>query len=205
MGSQNNARRHRRTGKITAAITAAAMRAALGGAGVLALGTAAPAFAAEPAGPGSGQYAIAGGALADVLAQYAAASGVQLIFEPGMLAGLRSGGLQGRYTPQEGFAQVLRGSGYEVVAQGRGAYALRKAGAPAPAVPVDAATLATVTVTAAKERETPTGRVNGYVARRSATATKTDTALIENPQSVSVITADEIGRASCRERVLYTV
>ena len=111
------------------------------------------------------------------------------------------------YTPQEGFAQVLRGSGYEVVAQGRGAYALRKAGAPAPAVPVDAATLAPVTVTAAKERETPTGRVNGYVARRSATGSKTDTALIENPQSVSVITADEIGdrkAESLDEALRYT-
>lgn len=36
------------------------------------------------------------------------------------------------------------------------------------------------------------GPVNGYVARRSDTATKTDTPLIETPQSVSVITRDQI-------------
>ncbi|MEJ1127335.1 TonB-dependent siderophore receptor [Variovorax sp. CCNWLW225] len=204
--TSQQARRHRRIDKFAVAITTTAIRAALGGVGALALG-AAPVFAAEAAGPSARQYAIAGGTLADVLAQYAAATGVQLVFEPGMLAGLRSGGLRGRYTAQEGFEQVLRGSGYEVVGQGAGAYSLRKAGAPARSSTGDAATLAPVTVTAATERETPTGRVNGYVARRSATATKTDTALIENPQSVSVITADEIGdrkAESLDEALRYT-
>lgn len=36
------------------------------------------------------------------------------------------------------------------------------------------------------------GPVDGYVARRSDTATKTDTPLIETPQSVSVVTRDQI-------------
>ena len=204
--TSQQARRHRRIDKFAVAIATTAIRAALGGAGVLALGTA-PVFAAEAAGPGTRQYAIAGGTLADVLAQYAAVTGVQLIYEPGMLAGLRSGGLQGRYTAQEGFEQVLRGSGYEVVGQGSGAYSLRKAGTPVRNGAGDAATLAPVTVAAATQRETSTSRVNGYVARRSATATKTDTALIENPQSVSVITADEIGdrkAESLDEALRYT-
>jgi iron complex outermembrane receptor protein len=204
------ARRHRRIDKVAVAITTTAIRAALGGAGALAVATA-PVFAAETAGPSARQYAIAAGPLADVLAQYAAAAGVQLIFEPGTLAGLRSPGLRGRYTAQDGFEQVLRGSGYEVVGSGSGGggSVLRKASAPARSGAGDAAaaTLSPVTVTAATERETPTGRVNGYVARRSATATKTDTALIENPQSVSVITADEIGdrkAESLDEALRYT-
>jgi iron complex outermembrane receptor protein len=204
--TSQQARRHRRIDKFAVAITTMAIRVVLGGAGALAVATA-PVFAAEAAGPGARQYAIAAGTLADVLAQYAAATGVQLVFEPGMLAGLRSGGLRGRYTAQEGFEQVLRGSGYEVVGQGAGAYSLRKTGTPVRSSTGDAATLAPVTVTAATERETPTGRVNGYVARRSSTATKTDTALIENPQSVSVITADEIGdrkAESLDEALRYT-
>jgi iron complex outermembrane receptor protein len=41
-------------------------------------------------------------------------------------------------------------------------------------------------------RETANGPVNGYVAQRSATATKTDTPLNEVPQSITVITADQI-------------
>jgi iron complex outermembrane recepter protein len=41
-------------------------------------------------------------------------------------------------------------------------------------------------------RETATGPVNGYVATRSATGTKTDTPLLVTPQSISVVTADQI-------------
>lgn len=36
------------------------------------------------------------------------------------------------------------------------------------------------------------GPVKGFVAKRSLTGTKTDTPLIETPQSISVVTADEI-------------
>jgi iron complex outermembrane receptor protein len=212
MGSQH-ARRHRHLGTFTVALSTtavhAAVRMALSGAvGIGALAATPVLFAAEPAGTAARQFAIAAGPLADVLAQYAAAAGVPLIFEPGTLAGLRSPGLRGRYTAREGFEQVLRGSGYEVVGGGSGGSVLRKASAPVRSSVGDtAATLSPVTVTAATERETPTGRVNGYVARRSATATKTDTALIENPQSVSVITADEIGdrkAESLDEALRYT-
>lgn len=50
----------------------------------------------------------------------------------------------------------------------------------------------TVTVTDGAPAETATGPVHGHIARRAATATKTDTPLAETPQSVSVITADRM-------------
>lgn len=46
--------------------------------------------------------------------------------------------------------------------------------------------------------ETATSPVHGYVARRSATATKTDTPIIETPQSVSVVTRDQIEAQGAR-------
>ena len=46
--------------------------------------------------------------------------------------------------------------------------------------------------------ESAYGPVNGYVATRSATATKTDTPLIETPQSISVITADQVRDQSAK-------
>lgn len=49
-----------------------------------------------------------------------------------------------------------------------------------------------VNVTASREIEKATGPADGYVARRSATGTKSDTALIETPQSISVITQQQI-------------
>lgn len=57
---------------------------------------------------------------------------------------------------------------------------------PAFAAEDDAKTLPVVTVTGAAEDSA------GYQAKRSATATKTDTALIDTPQSISVITSGQI-------------
>jgi len=47
-------------------------------------------------------------------------------------------------------------------------------------------------ITAPRETERGNGPVEGYVAKRSVSATKTDTPIIETPQSISVITADRI-------------
>lgn len=53
-------------------------------------------------------------------------------------------------------------------------------------------TLPEVNVSSKAAKETATGPVSGYVAKRAASATKTDTPIIETPQSISVITADQI-------------
>jgi len=47
-------------------------------------------------------------------------------------------------------------------------------------------------ITAPRAVEQGNGPVEGYVAKRSVGATKTDTPIIETPQSISVITADRI-------------
>lgn len=56
-------------------------------------------------------------------------------------------------------------------------------------------------------RETGWGHVDGYVATRSGTGTKTDTPLIETPAAVSVVTQDQIqaqGAQSVSQAVRYT-
>lgn len=62
----------------------------------------------------------------------------------------------------------------------------------ADAAPEEVQTLPAVTVVSGAEAETATGPVDGYVAKRSATATKTDTPLAETPQSISVITQERL-------------
>lgn len=47
-------------------------------------------------------------------------------------------------------------------------------------------------VSVREDAETATGPVKGYVVKRSTTATKTDTPLLETPQAITVITADQI-------------
>ena len=67
--------------------------------------------------------------------------------------------------------------------------------------------LPAVTVTAAEVSESPTGPVQGFVARRAVTATKTDTPLMETPQSITVITRDRMelqGAQSVQQAVGYT-
>lgn len=49
------------------------------------------------------------------------------------------------------------------------------------------------------EGETATGPVDGYVASRSASGTKTDTPLIETPQSISVVTRDDMDARGVRD------
>ena len=66
------------------------------------------------------------------------------------------------------------------------------------------AVLPAVEVTA--QKETATGPVQGYRATRSATATKTDTPLAETPQSVTVVTKDQItdqGATNLQDALTY--
>jgi iron complex outermembrane receptor protein len=67
------------------------------------------------------------------------------------------------------------------------------ASAPAAAASAaDADALPVVRIKAAADKETATSAVPGYAARRAGAATKTDTPLNEIPQSISVITADQV-------------
>ena len=72
--------------------------------------------------------------------------------------------------------------------------------------PASSAILPAVTVSADSE-DSGTGHVNGYVAKRSTTGSKTDTPIIETPQSISVITADQIstmGASRLTDALAYT-
>ena len=60
---------------------------------------------------------------------------------------------------------------------------------------------------AGRTTESAWGHVDGYVATRSGTGTKTDTPLIETPQAISVVTQDQIqaqGAQSIAQAVRYT-
>lgn len=134
--------------------------------------------AAESATPAPRKpYTIAAGPLGDVLASFAAEAGVRLSFDPALVAGQRSSGLQGSYSVDEGFARILAGSGYERVDLRSGAYSLRKA-----AVTADReALLPVVKVTAKAE-------VIAYQAVAATSATRINAPLRDIPQTVNVVT-----------------
>ena len=174
---------------ITLHPTTRAVRAALVfclGVGAAAL-TLAPqqARAAEAAQLAARDYRIAAGDLQTALASYAVAAGVNISTQATPLAGLRSKGVQGRYTVQQGLQALLDGSGLEAVDGGNGNYVVRKALDAAAAV-----TMPAVTINAEADRNTE--GTGAYTARSMSTATGLTLSQRQTPQSVSVIARQQM-------------
>lgn len=169
----------------------AMIRAAGMGAALLALsGAPLQALAADTANVAARKsYAIAGGPLGDVLAQFAAAAGVPLSFDPAMVAGVHSDGLKGAFTMHEGFSRLLAGSGYALSEQGGGAYSLRKL----PSGSADSATvLPAVTVAGAgvSPSALPPEFAGGQVARGARLGLLGNKDVMDTPFNVSSYTSE---------------
>lgn len=159
-----------------------------------------------PAALAARDYAIPAGPLGPALNRFAQDAGITLSYESALASGKTSAGLRGRYTPAAGLAALLAGTGLQAVAQPGGGYALYVAPAAAAPAGGSAATLGEVRVTAEAARESAWGPA-GRNARRSAAASKTDTPLLETPQSVSVVTRqqmDERGVQTVTEAIQYS-
>lgn len=142
---------------------------------------------------GEARYDVPAGPLDQALNRFAAQAGVLLAIDASLTAGKTSPGLSATATVEGGFRRLLEGTGLEAIKGERG-YGVRKAAvaAPAAAAGLREETLPTVTVSADAARESAWGPVRGYQAKRSGTATKTDTPLLETPQAVTVVSAEQI-------------
>ncbi len=158
-----------------------------------------PASAADNAAPSAlRQYNIPPGPLTEVLNLFAEQAGIFFSGDAKLTQGHNSPGLQGQYSEQDAMAKLLQGSGLHAEQDASGSYILQS-------LPTGVTTLPTVKVEA--DRETAVSPIIGYVAKRSATGTKTDTPIIETPQSISVVTADRIaaiGTTTLRDALAYT-
>ncbi|ENB9666637.1 MULTISPECIES: TonB-dependent siderophore receptor [Pseudomonas] len=146
-------------------------------------------------------FDIPAGALGTALTQFASAAGVTVSFEPSSVQGLQSPGLHGRYSADAGLRQVLAGSRLQVLKQGSGSYSLL------PMVGDDSTLQLDTTSVTGTAVESAYGPVSGYVASRSATGTKTDTPILEIPQAINVITADQVqaqGARNLTQALRYT-
>lgn len=129
-------------------------------------------------------FDIPAGSLDATLTRIARQSGQIISIQPEQVQGCSAPAVQGEMSAEQAYRQALKNSGLELFVTGSGAYNLR---------PVPAGTTTTLPeVKVLADQETASGPVRGYVAKRSATGTKTDTALIETPMSISVITRDQM-------------
>jgi outer membrane receptor for ferric coprogen and ferric-rhodotorulic acid len=151
---------------------------------------AATAFAAEPGVSTSAQksYNIPAGPLSPALSAFAGSAGVNLSSEPALTDGLRTQGLQGSFTVQEGFTRLLAGSGLTAVARGGNVYTLSKL-PPSSSIAPHEATLPAVTATAAV---TPTTEGSDSYTTRALTIGKMTQSIRETPQSVTVVTRKQM-------------
>ena len=86
----------------------------------------APPASAQAAEAARQAFAVPAGTLGLALNTFAAAAGVELTVDAGLLQGKSSAGLSGHYSVREGFAELLRGHGLQAVREGNGSYTLRR-------------------------------------------------------------------------------
>jgi outer membrane receptor for ferric coprogen and ferric-rhodotorulic acid len=122
--------------------------------------------------------------LAPALATLAAQAGLQLAFAPDLAAGRQSAPLRGSYELADALRTLLAGSGLQGRVQGRTLVV-------EPVAPA-ARALGEVTVHAEAERSGTTEGTGSYAAGSTASATGLNLSLHETPQSVSVVTRQQI-------------
>ncbi|WP_021026779.1 TonB-dependent receptor [Comamonas sp. B-9] len=130
--------------------------------------------------------------LGTALNELARQARLQLMVHPDLVAGKQAPAVAGNLTARQALDRVLQGSG--LVAEVRGAEVIVKK-APT-ADPRDAATLSTVTVTAQSDASGVTEGTGAYTTHQVRTATKMDLSIRETPQSVSVVTQQQMRDAN---------
>ena len=148
-------------------------------------------------GPAAGPaqaYQIAPGPLGRALAEVAATAGIALSFDPALTQGRQSPALSGSHTPREALQRLLAGSGLDLVQRADGSYTLQRLPQPQGK---EGATLAEVRVEAQAEDSGTTEGMGSYTQTgRSTTATGLGLTLRETPQSVSVVTQQQMRDAN---------
>ncbi|MGO1254663.1 MAG: TonB-dependent siderophore receptor [Alcaligenes aquatilis] len=145
---------------------------------------------AQAASPSTQNYNIPAGPLSTALARFASASGV-LVAGAGELAkGKSSPGAFGTLSPRAALDALLAGTDLTAVPSSDGSYSLRKMPqVPAPANEVTQ--LGTVTVRAQQANPLTEG-TGSYTTTSMSTATRLNLSSRETPQSVSVITRQQL-------------
>ncbi|WP_084454954.1 TonB-dependent siderophore receptor [Comamonas composti] len=158
-----------------------------------------------PASPSTGAavlFQLEAQPLAQALNHWARQTRMQLLVQQDLVAGKNAPSVSGKWTPREALERLLAGSGLQGRFDGNlVTIELRsRASSTTPALPE-------VEVSAQSYQEVGNGPVLGYVAKRSLTATKTDTPLMETPMSIHVVSKEQIenlGAQQLTQSLRYT-
>jgi iron complex outermembrane receptor protein len=130
-------------------------------------------------------YNLPSAPLASTLNQIASQAGLALSLNPSLAAGKTSAPVKGQFDATGALREALRGTGLQLEQSSAGTFSLV-------AVPEGVMDLPTTSIMGVENTESAWGPVDGYLATRTAAGTKTDTALVEAPRSISVATRQQM-------------
>ncbi|MFJ7108235.1 TonB-dependent siderophore receptor [Pseudomonas sp. NPDC098740] len=130
-------------------------------------------------------YNLPAAPLASTLNQIASQAGLALSLNPSLAAGKTSAPVKGQFDAAGALREALRGTGLQLEQSSAGTYSLV-------AVPQGVMALPETAVIGVENTESAWGPVQGYLATRTAAGTKTDTALVEAPRSISIATREQM-------------
>lgn len=147
-------------------------------------------------------FSIGAQPLTSALMRLAEQTGVQVLYSPDTLGSLDTRGVRGRLTVEEAVRQLLGGTPLHYTLDGTTLTVLGQDNAGTGAMTLDPSM-----VSSSRLNDSPWGETTGYVASRTATGTKTNTSMMENPQAISVVTRqrmDDMGVQRLDEALRYT-
>ncbi|MGQ3071280.1 MAG: TonB-dependent siderophore receptor [Ferrovibrionaceae bacterium] len=127
--------------------------------------------------------------LTDALPAFGQQSGLQVSVDATLVRGAATNGVRGSLTAEQALTQLLAGTGFTYTIAGGNLVTLKRLPQSSDGGIIQ---LDPVEVEGARQRQTADGPVDGYLAQRTATATKTDTPVLETAQSISTITREQI-------------
>lgn len=138
-------------------------------------------------------YAISATSLGAALAQFGERSNLQVLYPADLARGRNSRGVSGTHAREEALSKLLAGTGLSYrFTNARTVTLIETTGATTADTTAAAGAIVLDPITINSRVETAWGPVKGYVAKQGFTGMKTDTPLIETPQSVSVVTRDQM-------------
>jgi outer membrane receptor for ferric coprogen and ferric-rhodotorulic acid len=135
-------------------------------------------------------YDIPSGPLGQTLSRFALDEGIALSFEPMLTEGRQSPGASGNLTARQAAMRLLAGSGLEIIARADGSYTLRRV--PVPTGGAEVTSLPAVRVIGEADMNGTTEGSGSYAATRTRTATKLALSPRETPQTVTVVTRQQM-------------
>ncbi|TKT57700.1 TonB-dependent siderophore receptor [Rhizobium sp. LC145] len=155
--------------------------------------------------PAAASYSIPASSLSAALSAFGDRTNLQVLYPAALARGKQSPGVNGVMSREQALERLLAGTGLAYRIANPGTVTIH-----APAGDVVTGSTgdgSTILPTIVVQGESAVGPVDGYVARVSSAGTKTDTPLIETPQAISVITADQMsnqGASSIASSLSYT-